>query len=66
MIPNFDIKELNNITIGGVDSADYPDFCDAYIMFADYGDRELTEAECDWVTDQCADLVAELAFQCLL
>ncbi len=66
MITNFDIKLLNNIYIEGVDRHDYPDFCDAFISSADYGDRELTEDECDWVTDNCPELVGELAFDSLL
>lgn len=66
MIKNFDIKKLEDICIEGVDSADYPDFCDAFIASADYDGRELTEAECDWVTDQCPELVGERAFDSLI
>ena len=38
-----DYSKINNVKIGGLDMTDYPDFWDAYIESADYGDRELTE-----------------------
>jgi hypothetical protein len=66
MIPNFDIKKLSNVYIGGIDTRDYPDFVDAFIESADYGDRELTEEECDWVTETYPEIVSELAFEQLL
>jgi hypothetical protein len=40
-----DYSKISNVQIGGLDIADYPDFCDAYIESADYGDREMTEEE---------------------
>jgi hypothetical protein len=66
MIPDFDIKQLNNIYIGDIDPNDYPDFCDAYIESADYGDRELTDEECEWITDTYPEIVQEKAFDQLL
>ncbi len=42
-----DYSKINNVKIGGLDMADYPDFCDAYIESADYGDRIMTEDELD-------------------
>ena len=42
-----DYRKINNVQIGGLDTEDYPDFCDAYIESADYGDREMTEEELD-------------------
>ena len=38
-------SKVSNIDFDGVDYNDYPDFCDAYISSADYGDREMTETE---------------------
>lgn len=42
-----DYSKISNVQVGGVDMADYPDFCDAYIESADYGDREMTDEELD-------------------
>jgi hypothetical protein len=42
-----DYSKINNVQVGGVDMQDYPDFCDAYIESADYGDREMTDEELD-------------------
>ena len=42
-----DYRKINNVQIGGLDTEDYPDFCDAYIESADYGDREMTEEDLD-------------------
>lgn len=42
-----DYSKISNVSVGGVDMADYPDFCDAYIESADYGDREMTDEELD-------------------
>ena len=55
MIPNFDIKLVNNISVEGIDMMDYPDFCDAFIASADYGEREMTEKELDWLMDNYSD-----------
>jgi hypothetical protein len=66
MILDFDIKLLNNVYIDGIDTRDYPDFVDAFIESADYGDRELTEKECEWVTDNYPSVVNELVFEQLL
>ena len=42
-----DYSKISNVQVGGVDMSDYPDFCDAYIESADYGDREMTDEELD-------------------
>ena len=42
-----DYSKISNVQVGGIDMQDYPDFCDAYIESADYGDREMTDEELD-------------------
>jgi len=42
-----DLNKLENIEIDGVDTKDYPDFCDAFIVSASYSDRDLNDAELD-------------------
>ena len=51
---NFDISEVYDIEIDGIDLKDSPDFCDAYICKAFYNlltPRELTEEECIQLQD---------------
>ena len=31
-----DYKKITNVVLNGIDLEDYPDFCDAYIVSADY------------------------------
>lgn len=40
-----DYSKVTDIEIGGIDTKDYPDFCDAYISNATYHGREITEEE---------------------
>jgi hypothetical protein len=40
-----DITKVDNIVWDGIDTEDYPDFCDAYIQSADYDGRPMTEEE---------------------
>lgn len=43
-----DTSKLQNIEIAGIDTGDYPDFCDAYIAYAeDQNGTPLTEDELD-------------------
>lgn len=40
-----DLSKITNIEFGDVDTRDYPDFCDTYIISADYNGRLMTEKE---------------------
>jgi hypothetical protein len=40
-----ELDKITNIELGGIDTNDYPDFCDAYIVSAEYNGVELTDAE---------------------
>lgn len=66
MIPNFDIKLVNNISVEGVDIIDYPDFCDAFIASADYGEREMTDEELDWLMDNYYDFCYDAIIESLI
>jgi hypothetical protein len=49
------ITNLTNIEIAGIDMSDYPDFCDAYVEYADKADgTPLTDAEIDTL-NECDD-----------
>lgn len=53
-----DFEQVDNVAMGGVDTADYPDFCDAYIESADYKGRDATDEELDIMNDN-SDFVHE-------
>tara|TARA_R110000796_G_scaffold135084_1_gene251225 strand:- start:828 stop:1013 length:186 start_codon:yes stop_codon:yes gene_type:complete len=38
-------KLIDNIEVDGIDTKDYPDFCDAFILNADYNGKEMTEKQ---------------------
>ena len=42
---------IDSIQIEGVDPSDYPDFCDAYISYAEIDGRPATDEELDKLND---------------
>ena len=42
-----DYKKIGNIEVDGIDTKDYPDFCDAYISSADYDGVPMTDEQLD-------------------
>ena len=42
-----DYKKINNIEVDGIDTNDYPKFCDAFILSADYDGVEMTDKQLD-------------------
>ena len=42
-----DYKKIDNIEMDGIDTKDYPDFCDAFISSADYDGVPMTEEQLD-------------------
>ena len=42
-----DYKKIDNIEIDGIDTKDYPDFCDAHISSADYDGVPMTDKQLD-------------------
>jgi hypothetical protein len=57
-----------DVEIDGVDTRDYPDFCDAYFSYAVYADdgSELTDAELEQLSDKCGDKLNVMAFESCL
>jgi hypothetical protein len=39
------LSKVTNVVIEGIDYKDYPDFCDAYIVSADYYGEPMTEQQ---------------------
>lgn len=58
-----DTRRISNVMVGGVDTRDAPDFVDAYIESADYMDREMTEREMEWVSDNAPEFINDWVHQ---
>ena len=55
-------REVVHAQVDGVDSSDYPDFCDAYFCYAEFLDgTALTDLELEQLTDEYGDVVNEMA-----
>ena len=52
------LSKLSDISIDGISTSDYPDFCDAFISYATYKGKELTDAQYDEVNDN-SDFIYE-------
>jgi hypothetical protein len=59
---NIDFSKLS-IEIDGVDTRDYPDFCDAYISGGTYDGEELTEEMADYIMSHHSEWFYEQVFQ---
>lgn len=55
---SIDFNKVDNINFDGIDHKDYPDYCDAFIVSADYEGREATESELDEINEN-SDFVHE-------
>ena len=43
--------KIEDVEVDGIDTNDYPDFCDAYIASATYKGREMTDEELDTLNE---------------
>ena len=59
-----DYKKIDNIEIDGIDTKDYPDFCDAYIVSADYDGVPINDEQLDKLNKD-GDYVYEHIMDCL-
>ena len=65
-MPILNGKKVIDLEVDGVDSADYPDFSDAYFSYGCYEDgTPLTEEELDRLTILADDVLWEMAFESL-
>ena len=49
-----DYSLIDNIEFDGIDHGDYPDYCDAYIVYAEYDGREMTDEELELINDDAS------------
>lgn len=46
-----DYKLIKDIEFDGIDHRDYPDYCDVYIVRAEYNGEEMTEEQLELLND---------------
>lgn len=51
-------KLIDNIELDGIDTNDYPDFCDAFIVSADYDGKPMTDEQIDLLNED-SDFIYE-------
>jgi hypothetical protein len=63
-----DIKKIEDLEVDGVDSRDYPDFCDAFFAHGIWIEtsKELTEDELIELSDTHQELLNEMAYESLI
>ena len=49
--PEFDYRKCDNFEFEGIDHKDAPDYCDAFVSYAEFYGRECTEEELDEIND---------------
>lgn len=54
-----DYKLIKNVEFDNIDYTDYPDFCDAFICYAELDGVDMTDDQLDELNDN-VDLVYEL------
>ena len=57
-----DYNKITNVEIEDVHMDDYPDFCDAFISYADYGDEPMTDEMIDYLNDSYDGFINETIF----
>jgi hypothetical protein len=55
-------NKITNVEIEDVHMYDYPDFCDAFISYADYGDEPMTDEMIDYLNDNDDGYINETIF----
>jgi hypothetical protein len=57
-----DFSKVNNVEIENIQMFDYPDFCDAFIVSADYGDKEMSEDMINYINDNNYNFINEYIY----
>lgn len=66
MIFNGKELDIRSLEVEGIDTRDYPDFCDAYFSYGEYKDGlKLTDDELIQLGDEHGDLLHETVFDTL-
>ena len=57
--PRFDTNLIDDIEFDGIKQYDCPDYCDAFICYATYNGREMTDEELEFINDYERDFMYE-------
>lgn len=60
-----DFKLITNVSVDGIDTSDYPDFCDAFIESAEYNGKDMSEEMLDEINSDHLDFVSECVYDSL-
>ena len=58
--------DCEDLEIEGVESSDYPEFCDAFFVSGTLNGKEMTDEELDWLTENYPETLNELAYESLI
>ena len=50
-IPGIDLDKIEDIEFEDIREYDAPDYCDAFISYASYEGRDLTQEELEWISE---------------
>lgn len=50
-LTDFDYSQIENLEFDGIDHRDMPDYCDAYISYAEYKGKPMSEKQLDRLND---------------
>lgn len=56
-----DYSKISNIEVDGIDTKDYPDFCDAYIESADYDGEPMNDKQLEEINND-GDFVLQAVY----
>jgi len=56
-----DYRKIDNIEVGGINTKDYPDFCDAFIASADYNGEPMTEDQLNEINED-----SDFVYECVI
>ena len=59
-LTDFNYSKIDDIEVDGIDYRDAPDFCDAYISYATYKGKEMTESQLERLNDN-----SDFVYQCV-
>ena len=63
-VSKIDTSQVEDVEVDGIDTRDYPDFCDAFILEATYKGREMTDEELEALNED-SDFVYDKVMESL-
>lgn len=59
-LTDFDYSKISAIEVDGIDTSDYPDFCDAYITYAEYKGKPMSERQLERLNEN-----SQFVYECV-